>query len=328
MQTEENLQDFNLDEVIEKYNNLKSEYDELQELHNNTVEHGSQVENEMEEKNTIITQYVDSMKRYLSPQLFNLITQKGNEGGAKLIYKRKKITVFFSDIVDFSGITDAIEPEILSSCLNYYLDVMSKIAIKYDGTIDKFIGDAIMIFFGDPTFVSDEMHALNCVKMAIEMREKMVDVNNFWHKSGIQDELQVRMGINTGYVTVGNFGTSERMDYTLIGGQVNIASRLESFSQKGQITISHATKILIEHEIDTRSLGEVKVKGIHSHINAYEVIGLKSQEQKKLSFGEYAHNREDGVQFDGFYISRNTSQIEKEKILHSMEKLINYIKKN
>ncbi|EMY70640.1 adenylate/guanylate cyclase domain-containing protein [Leptospira vanthielii] len=257
----------------------RAKYAELEVLYQNIIDHSTEIENELLENNTKIQTILDRMRRYLSPQLYEMIT--GAEVETSISHQRRKLTIFFSDIVGFTTITDSIEPEILSDCLNKYLDVMSSIAIKYGGTIDKFIGDAIMIFFGAPSFDNDKVHALNCVKMAIEMRDSLPSLAEYWKKSGINHNLTCRIGINTGYVTVGNFGTNERMDYTIIGGPVNVASRLENASDAGEILISNATKSLIDEFIDTKPKGEIVVKGVHTPIETFQVIGLKNDQDKK-----------------------------------------------
>jgi class 3 adenylate cyclase len=261
----------------------EEKYTELEILYQNIIDHSTEIENELLENNEKIQGLLDRMKRYLSPQLYELISGQ-KEGEGSLSYQRRKLTIFFSDIVGFTTITDSIEPEVLSDCLNKYLEVMSNIAIKYGGTIDKFIGDAIMIFFGAPKFINDETHALNCVKMAIEMRDSLPELDHYWKKSGINHPLTCRIGINTGFVTVGNFGTNERMDYTIIGGPVNIASRLEHSAEYGSILISQSTKLLIEGYVETIFKGEIMVKGVHTPIQTYEVVRLMDDSSYKNPF--------------------------------------------
>ena len=265
------------------------------------------------------------MKKFLSPQLYSRIT--GTEGEMSLSNnRRKKLTIFFSDLVGFSSITDSVEPEVLSNCLNYYLDEMSKIAMKYDGTIDKFIGDAIMIFFGDAEGGSDEEYAKRCVKMALEMQEGMRWVNEYWSRTGISRPLQMRIGINTGYTTVGNYGTEERMDYTIIGGQVNIAARLESYANAGTIVMADSTKTLISDEIDTEPLGEVAVKGVHAPIVVHRAVEVKGN-QKSSSGGKYLYQKEDG----GFildkvvYEKEKASLDEKKEMISSLKEALSHL---
>src|SRR6202008_3444491 len=125
--------------------------------------------------------------------------------------------------------------------LNHYLTEMSQIALSYGATIDKYVGDAIVIFFGDPETRGVNEDALACVEMAIAMRKRMLKLKDVWRASGTEKPLQCRIGINTGYCTVGNFGSEDRMEYTIIGGGVNLASRLEAAATPGGILISYET---------------------------------------------------------------------------------------
>ena len=143
---------------------LKERVNDLQIMYENTIEHGTLIENELEEKNRSINNLLTLMKMYLPSQLYDSIAGGSLEG--KLTHKRRKLTMFFSDIVGFTDVTDTLEPEMLSALLNEYLTEMSSIAGVYGGTVDKFIGDAIVVFFGDPQFVDDETHAKQCLRMA------------------------------------------------------------------------------------------------------------------------------------------------------------------
>jgi class 3 adenylate cyclase len=154
---------------------------------------------------------------------------------------------------------------------------MSQIAIRHGATIDKYVGDAIVIFFGDPESRGTKEDALACVRMAIEMREKMRELQAIWRDSGIAKPLQCRIGINTGFCTVGNFGSEDRMDYTIIGSGVNLASRLESATTPGEILISHETYSMVKDEILCERVGEVRVKGISHPVETYKVINTYEQ---------------------------------------------------
>ena len=187
--------------------------------------------------------------------------------------ERKKLTIFFSDIKGFTEITDGMEPEELSSMLNEYITEMTNIAHRWKGTIDKFIGDAMMVFFGAPESTGDKDHALRCVKMAMEMQEKMKGLKDKWFQDGIDHPLEIRVGINTGITAVGNFGAEDRLSYTAIGGQVNLASRLEGLAEPGGILISHSTWAFVKDDIECIQRNEkVKVKGINREIIVYDVV--------------------------------------------------------
>ncbi len=194
---------------------LTHELEDLRILGENTIDHSTQLENTLIEQNTRLDLLKDKMKKYLSPQLYKALV--GGTSNAEIIHKRKKLTIFFSDIVGFSAITDSVESELLSDVLNQYLNRMAEIATKWGGTIDKFMGDGMMVFFGDPEFIDDATHALNCARMALEMLDELSILRSRWRQMGMFHTLRVRMGINTGYCTVGNFGSSNRMEYTIVG---------------------------------------------------------------------------------------------------------------
>ena len=146
-------------------------------------------------------QLSNQLAKYLSPQVYESIFTGKQE--VKIASRRKKLTVFFSDIAGFTETTDRLESEDLTRLLNHYLTEMSQIALSYGATIDKYVGDAIVIFFGDPETRGVKEDALACVEMAIAMRKRMLELQHVWRASGIEKPLQCRIGINTGYCTVG-----------------------------------------------------------------------------------------------------------------------------
>jgi class 3 adenylate cyclase len=151
---------------------------------------------------------------------------------------------------------------------------MSKIALDHGGTIDKYIGDAIMIFYGDPESLGEKEDAIACIKMAIAMKKKLRKMRREWDVLGISTPLRVRMGVNTGFCTVGNFGSEERLDYTIVGGAVNLASRLETAAGIDQILISEDTFSLIKDVVQCEPNEEITVKGIAYPIKTYTVLDL------------------------------------------------------
>lgn len=212
------------------------------------------------------------LAKYLSRQLYQSIFEGRTE--VKVTSYRRKLTVFFSDIQGFTELTDSMEAEPLSQLLNEYLAEMSAIATKYGGTIDKFIGDGVMIFFGDPETRGEKEDAVACVEMALAMQRRVREFQQEWRDRGIPRELRVRMGINTGYVTVGNFGSEDRLDYTIVGGHVNVAARLQASAEPDEILISGETHALVKARVRAEPVGEVKVKGIAYPISTYRVLGL------------------------------------------------------
>jgi adenylate cyclase len=168
--------------------------------------------------------------------------------------------------------TDSMESEALTSLLNEYLNEMSRIVLEYEGTIDKYIGDAIMVFFGDPESKGVKEDALACVNMALAMRERMKTLREDWLEHGVANPLHVRIGINTGFCTVGNIGSEDHMDYTIIGGQVNLASRLESLAQEDSILVSYETYALIKDQIKCVERQQTNIKGIAYPVRIFDVI--------------------------------------------------------
>jgi len=213
-----------------------------------------------------------SLSKYLSPQIYKFIFS--GERKVKVESQRKNLTVFFSDMQGFTQLTDSIEPEALSTLLNEYFNEMSEIAIRFGGTVDKFMGDSIMIFYGDPESKGSKQDALDCILMGLEMRKKMKMLKEKWQADGIYEPLQIRAGVNSGYCTVGNFGSEDRLDYTIIGGTVNLASRLESSAEPDEILISHQTYVLVKDVIFCEKREKINVKGIAYPIQTYRVVDV------------------------------------------------------
>ncbi len=206
----------------------------------------------------------DELRRYLSPKLTEKILSSGDLLDEP---KRKMMTVFFSDIRGFSTLTDSLEPEELFYLLDTYLSEMTKLVHQYDGTLNKIIGDGMLVFFGDPIKMDD--HAQRAIRMAVEMQKKVSELKHEWLQYGY--ELGIGIGINTGYMTVGNIGSDIHMDYTVIGNQVNVAARLESLAKAGQILVSQRTFSRVSDLVEAEKIGEIKVKGIHRPIVTYNI---------------------------------------------------------
>jgi class 3 adenylate cyclase/PAS domain-containing protein len=224
----------------------------------------------LEQKSNALELLSNQLAKYLSPQVYDSIFSGRQE--VKVASSRKKLTIFFSDIAGFTETADRMESEKLTQLINHYLTEMSQIALDYGATIDKYVGDAILIFFGDPETEGVKEDALQCVKMAIAMQKRLHDLADVWRDSGIEKPLRARMGIHSDYCTVGNFGSEDRMDYTIIGGAVNTASRLESLAAPGEIFISYETFAHVKEEIRCEEHGETKVKGIAYPVVTYRVV--------------------------------------------------------
>ena len=224
------------------------------------------------EKNRTLESLASKLSKYLAPQIYKSIFSGAK--GAEVASQRKKLTIFFSDIAGFTETTDLLESEGLTTLLNHYLREMSAIALEHGATIDKFIGDAIMLFFGDPETRGAKEDALACVKMAIAMQQRMRDLQAEWRERGQEHVFQLRIGINTGFCTVGNFGSDDRVDYTVIGNEVNLASRLQTHADLGGILLAHETWALVKDEVLAEETGTITVKGFTKPVRTHRVVGL------------------------------------------------------
>ena len=274
--------------------------------------HLAQARGEIKREQEKAARLARNLAKYLSPQVWEMIFS--GKKSVRLETQRKKLTVFFSDIKGFTELSEELEAEALTDLLNTYLNEMSKIALKHGGTIDKFVGDCVMVFFGDPTSRGAKKDALNAVAMAIAMRKHMKVLRQQWRAQGITKPLEIRMGINTGYCTVGNFGADTRMDYTIIGREVNLASRLESAASEGQILISHETYSLVKDLIMCRDMGQINVKGFSRPVQIYEVVDHRRDLGAKSSYVEH--------ELPGFSMYLDTNGIQnydKEKVIAALQ---------
>ena len=196
------------------------------------------------------------------------------EKDVKVATERKKLTVFFSDVVNFTSTTERMQPEELTALLNEYLTEMSSIAAAHGGTINKFIGDAILVFFGDPESPRSGRTHKTCLAMALDMQRRLAELNVQW-RTRRMEPFRARMGINTGFCNVGNFGSEDRMDYTIIGAEANLAARLQSIAQPGGIVLSYETFMLVREMVRARALEPITLKGIAYPVVPYEVVGIE-----------------------------------------------------
>jgi len=222
------------------------------------------------EKNKTLEALSNKLSKYLSPQVYSSIFAGTQD--VRIASSRKKLTIFFSDIADFTETTDDLESEELTGLLNHYLTEMTKIALAHGATVDKYIGDAILAFFGDPETRGVKEDAMACVNMAIAMQRRMRNLQTEWRDRGLQKPFQLRIGINTGYCTVGNFGSEDRMEYTIIGGEVNLASRLQSHAELGGILLSHASYSLVKDRVLAEEREPIRAKGISKPVRNYRVL--------------------------------------------------------
>ncbi|MEK6963781.1 MAG: adenylate/guanylate cyclase domain-containing protein [Nanoarchaeota archaeon] len=232
-----------------------------------------------------------AFSKYVSPVLIHELMKHPEK--LKLGGERRRITVFFSDIRGFTDISEKLSPEGLVLLLNEYLSAMTQVILRNRGLVDKYIGDAIMAFWGAP--LDEEQHAELACWSALEMRDRLKILQGEWIKKNLP-KFEVGMGMNTGDAVVGNMGSLERFDYTAMGDTVNLASRLESLTKQYgvPILISHAVQQRVQAGFVTRELDLVAVKGKKEPVAIYELVGKKGEVPKKEL--EFMDHFDDGLQ--------------------------------
>ncbi|HEY4613252.1 MAG TPA: CHASE2 domain-containing protein [Bacteroidota bacterium] len=243
---------------------------------------------------TIVYQYLSERQQkalikgvfshYISPAVVNELIanpEKATLGGDK-----RELTAFFSDIAGFTTISESMTPEALVELLNEYLDDMTGIILKHQGTLDKYEGDAIIAFWGAP--IPQKDHALRACLASLEMQTRLATMRPEWKKRG-KPEISVRCGVNTGWMIVGNMGGKDRFDYTMIGDSVNLASRLEGANKQydSKIMISEFTHKYVADKVTVRELDLIQVKGKNEPIKVFELLGTadmpRTAEQKEAA---------------------------------------------
>jgi len=270
-------------DLVRQYGKLLRTTKKIIKLSDKNEQRLDQLKIEAQETNTQLEGMSSQLSKFLSPQLYNSIFS-GSRAGTR-VTRRKKLTVFFSDLCGFTNFVESMESEDVTNLLNLYLETMTTIALDYGATIDKYIGDGIMLFFGDPETKGLKEDATNCVKMALDMLKELDDLSDKWVDYGMKDPLQMRIGIDTGFATVGNFGCESRLDYTAIGSAVNRASRLETAADHGSIFISEDTYNLVKESIEAREMEPIHLKGI-GEFKARKVIGTIGSSALSLNFGK------------------------------------------
>lgn len=268
------------------------------------------------EKNKTLEALSNKLSKYLSPQVYSSIFAGTQE--VRIASSRKKLTIFFSDIADFTETTDDLESEELTALLNHYLTEMTKIALAHGATVDKYIGDAILAFFGDPETRGVKEDAMACVNMAIAMQRRMWDLQTEWRDKGQQKPFQLRIGINTGYCTVGNFGSEDRMEYTIIGGEVNLAARLQSHAELGGILLSHATYSLVKDRVLAEEREPIKAKGIAKPVRNYRVL---ERIDDMVQHGNAIREEQDGLK-----ILLDLQKLDKASAVKTLEGILSRLK--
>jgi class 3 adenylate cyclase/HAMP domain-containing protein len=258
-----------LETLADQFNDMA---DRLQESYSDLEKKVEIRTHELGEANEFLASVSRKIAKYISPQIYKSIFS--GQRDVAIATERKRLTIFFSDIKDFTATTERLQPEDLTALLNEYLTEMSMIATRHGATIDKFIGDAMLLFFGDPETKGPAEDARACLEMAVEMQSRLVELNTGLQRRGIEKPFRARMGINTGYCNVGNFGSDDRMDYTIIGAEANLAARLQQVAEAGGIVMSYETYALVRDVVRAHPLSPITMKGISREVVPYAVDGL------------------------------------------------------
>jgi len=311
------------EDLLKDYQKLFRTTRRLMRLSDRNEEQLNALSKEQQQANALIAQknneldaLATKLSKYLSPQFYHSIFTGAQN--VEIASNCKKLTIFFSDIMNFTETTDKLESEDLTNLLNRYLTEMTNIALEHGATIDKYIGDAIMVFFGDPESKGVKEDARACVRMAIAMLKRLGELHAEWLELGAAEPFHLRMGINTGYVTVGNFGGDERMDYTIIGSCVNATARLEFHAETDGILIGHETYALVKDEVDAEEREPIKVKGFAEPLRCYKVLGLYDD-----LVGEGSVIREEQ---DGFKVLLDLKKRQRAEAIEALQSIIERLK--
>jgi class 3 adenylate cyclase len=244
--------------------NLNRTTRQLASLYEGLSELNSNLEKTIEEQVTQL-QRTERLRRYVSPQVADAILT--GEAPVAFASVRRNLTILYSDIRGFTQMAERMEPEELVDGLNEYFSAMTELVFSNGGTLDKYLGDGILAFFGDP--IPFEDHAERAVATAFEMLAKVEELRGTWMRS--EEELSIGVGISTGYVTVGNIGSSTRTDYTVVGNHVNVAARLAAAAEPGKILVSERTMASVRDRVDWVPVDDLVMKGVKRPVKVFAV---------------------------------------------------------
>ena len=247
--------------IKELYDTVQHQAAELEDLNKN-LEH--RVEDQVGQ-----LERLGRLKRFFSPQLAELILSGGTEDPLKT--HRREITVVFLDLRGFTAFAETAEPEELMAVLRDYHTEMGKLILQHEGTLERFTGDGMVVFFNDPVPVANP--AERAIRMALAMREQVRQLTAKWRKMGY--ELDFGVGIAQGYATIGGIGFEGRWDYGAIGTVTNLASRLCGEARPSQILVSQRLLGTVEELVEVEPVGELTLKGFHRPIAAHNILRLK-----------------------------------------------------
>ena len=258
--------------------NVNKTSDQLSELYTDLSTLNASLEKKVDDQLDQLHR-AEQLRRYLAPQVADAVL----EGGAmvSLTSTRRNLTILFANIRGFTSLSERMEPEELIDGLNQHFTVMTEVVFRHDGTLDKYIGDGILAFFGDP--IAFEDHAERAVATSLEMRQRLRSLRTRWTLQG-DEELNVGIGISTGYVTVGNIGSESRTEYTVIGNHVRLAAHLAQIAGPDQILVSDQTLAApdVRERVHAVSLEAITLEGFRQPVNIFEISDLPASLRHRL----------------------------------------------
>ncbi len=277
-----------LAEFVARVAELRQEHEELNMLHEATLEHANEIEDQLAIKVDEVEALVVNLElrngfirevfgRYITDDVVN--TLLASPAGLQLGGEKRKITILISDVRGFSSLCERLTPEQVVTILNIYLGAMAEVIERYRGSINEFIGDAILAVFGAP--ITAEDNAERAVACALAMQLAMDEVNVTLRAQGLP-ALEMGIGVHTGEVVVGNIGSQKRAKYGVVGSHVNMASRIETYTVGGQVLISESTAAELDGRVQTRRNFRVLPKGAREALTIYDVVGITGAHELAL----------------------------------------------
>lgn len=255
----------NRDEFGRLTANLNRTSGRLAELYHDLTQLNENLERTVEDQLAQIRR-AEQLRRYLAPQVADAVL--AGDAPVTLESTRRNLTILFANIRGFTSMSERVEPEELIDALNDYFAVMTDVVFRHGGTLDKYVGDGILAFFGDP--IPFEDHAERAVAAALEMRARLRGIRARWMER-LHEELNVGIGISTGYVTVGNIGSDTRTEYTVIGNHVNLASGLAEAAEPNQILVSERTLAAVRGRVEAEPVNEVSLEDVNRPVRIFEI---------------------------------------------------------
>ena len=275
---EERVEVSNRDEFGRLTINLNRTSNHLAKMYKGLTDLNKNLEETVDEQLTRLRR-AEQLRRYLAPQIADAVLS--GDAPISLTSTRRNLTILFANIRGFTSMSDRLEPEELIDGLNKHFTVMTDVVFRHGGTLDKYVGDGILAFFGDP--IPFEDHAERAVVSALEMRQRLRGIRAEWSSNG-DEKLNIGIGISTGYVTVGNIGSATRTEYTVIGNHVNLASRLAQIAGHDRVLVSERTLAApnVRERVHTTPLDDISIEDFLRPVHVFEIADLPAPLHRRL----------------------------------------------